>query len=57
MANTKKSKPDFHGAMPGEQSKQMYDDFLADLRKRYSAPDKIKDGKVSQSDTATRVVN
>jgi len=47
MANTKKSKPDFHGAMPGEQSKQMYDAFLADLRKKYPGVDRIKDGKVS----------
>ena len=46
MANTKKSKPDFHGAMPGEQSKQMYDAFLADLRKKYPGVNRIKDGKV-----------
>ncbi|ORY90134.1 D-Tyr tRNAtyr deacylase-like domain-containing protein [Leucosporidium creatinivorum] len=44
-ANVKKgSKPDFHGAMPGETSKQMYDDFLADLRSKYKA-DRIFDGQ------------
>ena len=47
MANTKKSKPDFHGAMPGEKSKEMYEDFLADLRKKYPGVDRIRDGKVT----------
>ncbi|XP_071833048.1 uncharacterized protein [Apostichopus japonicus] len=40
----KGNKPDFHNAMPGEESKQYYDDFLAILRKGYNS-EKIKDGK------------
>ncbi|GAA6026091.1 hypothetical protein JCM11491_003276, partial [Sporobolomyces phaffii] len=45
MANLKKgSKPDFHGAMSSETSKQMYHDFLQDLRTKYAA-DKIQDGE------------
>ncbi|KAK4055157.1 D-tyrosyl-tRNA(Tyr) deacylase [Microbotryomycetes sp. JL201] len=44
-ANCKKgSKPDFHAAMPGDQSKKMYHDFLTTLRKQYDA-DKIFDGE------------
>ncbi|GAA5993765.1 hypothetical protein JCM5350_000230 [Sporobolomyces pararoseus] len=45
MANLKKgSKPDFHGAMSSETSKQMYLDFLQDLREKYQI-DKIHDGE------------
>lgn len=33
----KGNKPDFHNAMPGEESKQYYDDFLAILRKGYNS--------------------
>ncbi|KAM0793530.1 hypothetical protein ACM66B_000968 [Microbotryomycetes sp. NB124-2] len=44
-ANCKKgSKPDFHAAMPGDKSKTMYDEFLADLRRKYTA-DKVFDGR------------
>lgn len=44
-ANVRKgSKPDFHGAMPGDRSQAMYNDFLADLRSKYEA-DRILDGK------------
>ncbi|KAG7309176.1 D-tyrosyl-tRNA(Tyr) deacylase [Plutella xylostella] len=39
----KGNKPDFHHAMPGEKSKEFYEDFLQMLRKSYKA-DKIKDG-------------
>ncbi|GAA5882799.1 hypothetical protein JCM16303_002464 [Sporobolomyces ruberrimus] len=45
MANLKKgSKPDFHGAMSSETSKQMYLDFLQELRTKYRS-DKIQDGE------------
>ncbi|PIK34707.1 putative D-tyrosyl-tRNA(Tyr) deacylase 1-like [Apostichopus japonicus] len=40
----KGNKPDFHNAMPGEESKQYYDDFLAILRKGYNS-ENVKDGK------------
>ncbi|KAK4057720.1 D-tyrosyl-tRNA(Tyr) deacylase [Microbotryomycetes sp. JL221] len=44
-ANMRKgSKPDFHAAMPGEQSKTMYLEFLNNLRNQYR-PDKIFDGE------------
>ena len=44
-ANVRKgSKPDFHGAMPGDASQTMYLNFLEDLRKKYRA-DRIFDGK------------
>lgn len=38
------SKPDFHGAKGGDDARQMYHDFLEDLRTKYQA-DKIFDGK------------
>jgi D-tyrosyl-tRNA(Tyr) deacylase len=45
MANTTRgNKPDFHGAMKASESQEMYNTFLAELRKLYK-PDKIKDGK------------
>lgn len=37
----KGNKPDFHNAMPGEESKQYYADFLALLRKGYNT-EKVK---------------
>ncbi|KWU46760.1 d-tyrosyl-tRNA deacylase 1-like protein [Rhodotorula sp. JG-1b] len=44
-ANLRKgSKPDFHGAKGGDDARQMYHDFLEDLRTKYQA-DKIFDGK------------
>lgn len=56
QANLRKgSKPDFHGAMPGEKSSEMYDAFLADLRKKYKA-DKIFDGKVGPLDFGARLL-
>ncbi|KAL5532844.1 DTD1 [Sanghuangporus sanghuang] len=45
MANTTKgNKPDFHRAMGGDQSRQLYGSLLERLGALYS-PDKIKDGK------------
>jgi len=45
LANTTKgNKPDFHRAMGGEQSRQMYSSLLDLLGKSYGS-DKIKDGK------------
>jgi len=43
MANTPKSKPDFHKAMATEPSRELYATFLEKLRHAYH-PDKIKDG-------------
>ena len=40
----KGNKPDFHLAKGGEESKQFYEEFLAEMRKNYSA-DRIKDGQ------------
>lgn len=40
----KGNKPDFHNAMPGDASKQYYEEFLSLLKKGYSA-EKVKDGK------------
>lgn len=40
----KGNKPDFHQAMPGDQSQTYYNEFLDMLRKDYN-PDKIKDGQ------------
>ncbi|XP_071490607.1 uncharacterized protein [Diadema antillarum] len=40
----KGNKPDFHQAMPGEQSQAFYNEFLALLRRDYDA-DKVKDGR------------
>ncbi|CAK1545677.1 unnamed protein product [Leptosia nina] len=39
----KGNKPDFHLAMPGDKSKEVYEQFLQLLRDQYK-PDKIKDG-------------
>ena len=35
MSVLKGNKPDFHRAMDGENSKEFYDEFLAELKKRY----------------------
>ncbi|KAF7799600.1 hypothetical protein EIP86_010838 [Pleurotus ostreatoroseus] len=43
LANTKKSKPDFHGAMGSESSRQLYAAFLDRMRTLYK-PEKIQDG-------------
>ena len=39
----KGNKPDFHLAMGGEQSKQFYEDFLAEMNKAYNT-EKVKNG-------------
>ncbi|CAB3988593.1 D-tyrosyl-tRNA(Tyr) deacylase 1 [Paramuricea clavata] len=44
MCVLKGNKPDFHKAMDGEKSQQFYEEFLAEMRKRYQT-EKIKDGK------------
>ncbi|KPV77975.1 uncharacterized protein RHOBADRAFT_2034, partial [Rhodotorula graminis WP1] len=45
QANLRKgAKPDFHGACPPDVARQMYDDLLADLRRRYK-PERIQDGR------------
>ncbi|EJT77056.1 D-tyrosyl-tRNA(Tyr) deacylase [Gaeumannomyces tritici R3-111a-1] len=44
LASTKKgSKPDFHGAMGGEDAKRLYHHFLQKVKDGYEA-DKVKDG-------------
>ncbi|KFY20018.1 hypothetical protein V491_04051 [Pseudogymnoascus sp. VKM F-3775] len=44
LANTKKgSKPDFHGAMGGEQAKELYQRFVTKVGEGYN-PEKVKDG-------------
>lgn len=44
LANTKKgSKPDFHGAMGGENAKVLYQRFVSKVGEGYN-PDKVKDG-------------
>ncbi|KFZ23703.1 hypothetical protein V502_01831 [Pseudogymnoascus sp. VKM F-4520 (FW-2644)] len=44
LANTKKgSKPDFHGAMGGEQAKELYQRFVLKVGEGYN-PEKVKDG-------------
>lgn len=44
LANTKKgSKPDFHGAMGGEQAKELYQRFVLKIGEGYN-PEKVKDG-------------
>ncbi|CAH0677725.1 unnamed protein product [Spodoptera exigua] len=40
----KGNKPDFHNAMPGDKSKEFYENFLQMLKAAYK-PDKVKDGK------------
>ncbi|XP_061728834.1 D-aminoacyl-tRNA deacylase 1 isoform X2 [Cydia pomonella] len=39
----KGNKPDFHNAMPADESKKIYEQFLELLKKSYK-PEKIKDG-------------
>ncbi|KAJ7461653.1 D-Tyr tRNAtyr deacylase-like domain-containing protein [Mycena latifolia] len=45
MAETRKgNKPDFHNAMSTEQSRVLYEAFLATLRRSYK-PEKVQDGR------------
>ena len=41
MSVVKGNKPDYHKAMGGDESKKFYEEFLAELKKRYK-PDLIK---------------
>ena len=41
MCVLKRNKPDFHKAMDGEKSQKFYEEFLAEMRKRYQ-PETIK---------------
>jgi D-tyrosyl-tRNA(Tyr) deacylase len=44
LANTKKgSKPDFHGALGGDQAKELYQIFVSKIQQSYNA-DRVKDG-------------
>jgi len=44
LASTKKgNKPDFHGAAGGEQAKELYDHFYANVQELYD-PVKVKNG-------------
>jgi D-tyrosyl-tRNA(Tyr) deacylase len=44
LASTKKgTKPDFHGAMGGEQAKVLYQHFVSKVKEGYQA-EKVKDG-------------
>ncbi|KAF3058012.1 D-tyrosyl-tRNA(Tyr) deacylase [Daldinia childiae] len=44
LASTKKgNKPDFHGAMGGEEAKRLYDYFFEKVQQGYAA-DKVKNG-------------
>ncbi|KAK7976128.1 hypothetical protein PG989_014591 [Apiospora arundinis] len=44
LAQTKKgSKPDFHGAMGGDEAKRLYDYFFSKVQQTYS-PERVKDG-------------
>ena len=44
MASTKKgSKPDFHGALGGEQAKELYQVFFSKVQQGYKA-ERVKDG-------------
>jgi D-tyrosyl-tRNA(Tyr) deacylase len=44
LASTKKgSKPDFHGAMRGDQAKELYQIFFAKVQQGYNSK-KVKDG-------------
>jgi hypothetical protein len=44
LASTKKgSKPDFHGAMGGEDAKRLYQHFYRKVQEGYAA-DRVKDG-------------
>ncbi|KAK6854501.1 hypothetical protein PG995_009594 [Apiospora arundinis] len=44
LAQTKKgNKPDFHGAMGGDEAKRIYDYFFSKVQQTYS-PERVKDG-------------
>lgn len=44
LASTKKgNRPDFHGAAGGEQAKELYDHFFAQVQELYE-PEKVKNG-------------
>ncbi|KAK8879539.1 D-tyrosyl-tRNA deacylase [Apiospora arundinis] len=44
LAQTKKgNKPDFHGAMGGDEAKRLYDYFFSKVQQTYS-PERVKDG-------------
>lgn len=44
LASTKKgSKPDFHGAMGGEQAKELYQLFVTKVQQGYTS-ERVKDG-------------
>ena len=44
LASTKKgNRPDFHGAAGGEQAKELYDHFVAQVKELYE-PEKVKNG-------------
>ena len=44
LASTKKgSKPDFHGALGGEQAKELYKAFVSKVQQGYK-PERVKDG-------------
>ncbi len=44
LASTKKgSKPDFHGALGGDQAKELYQHFVSKVKQGYE-PGKVKDG-------------
>jgi D-Tyr-tRNAtyr deacylase len=43
LASTKKSKPDFHGALGGEQAKELYQLFVSKIQQGYK-PERVKDG-------------
>jgi len=44
LASTKKgSKPDFHGALGGDQAKELYQHFVSKVQQAYE-PGKVKDG-------------
>ncbi len=44
LASTKKgTKPDFHGALGGDQAKELYQFFVSKIQQGYK-PEKVKDG-------------
>ena len=44
LASTKKgSKPDFHGALGGDQAKKLYEVFFSKVQEGYK-PERVKDG-------------
>ncbi|KAI9777146.1 MAG: D-tyrosyl-tRNA(Tyr) deacylase [Candelina submexicana] len=56
LASTKKgNKPDFHGAMSGEQAKELYDQFVNKVRDLY-LQDRVKNG-VFQAAMSVAMVN